>query len=477
MAQFNDDIFFASITELNSKLRAKEFSAVELTRAFCDRLEKLGPKYNALALSLRERAIRQAKDVDDDLKRERFRRPLQGIPFGAKDLLSVAGQVTTWGARPFAGQVFDYDATVLKKIAATGGILTGKLSMVELAGGGGYRYASASLQGAGINPWDRSRWSGGSSSGSGSAVAAGLVTYALGSETWGSIVTPSAFCGLTGLRPTYGLVSRYGAMALSWTMDKIGPLCRSAEDCGIVLGVIAGGDSNDAASANKSFYYAPQYARLVKDIRVGFAPVDFAEWADPETRPDYQKALETLRSLGLQMSETKLPELPYPLVAGTVITAEGSSIFEPLIRDGRIDQLADRKQVAGLKAGLQVPAHDYLKAMRLRTQIQHKLREMFGSLDVLISPSRFSPATKLSQPLDKPPVERPEPKEQGLRHLNAASNLAGLPCLSLPCGFGGGLPIGLSLVSRPFSENLLLTIGREFQKQTDWHKRRPPVGA
>ena len=187
-----------------------------------------------------------------------------------KILLSVAGQITTWGAKPFAAQVFDYDATVITKLARTGAILTGKLAMVELAGGGGYRFAAASLFGAGLNPWDRSTVVRRSSSGSGSAVAAGIVPFALGSETSGSIITPAAFCGVTGLRPTYGLVSRYGAMALSWTMDKIGPMCRTAEDCGIVLQVIAGKDGNDPGSAGKSFYYAPQFAKELKQVRIGF---------------------------------------------------------------------------------------------------------------------------------------------------------------------------------------------------------------
>src|SRR3712207_6392389 len=242
MPEFNDDVFFASATEISAALRARKYSATELTRAFCDRLERLGPRFNALALSMRDLAVRQAKEGDDELKRERFRGPLQGVPYGAKDLLSVAGQITTWGAKPYAAQVFDYDATVLTKLARTGAILTGKLAMVELAGGGGYRFAAASMFGPGLNPWDRSRWSGGSSSGSGSAVAAGLVPFALGSETSGSILTPAAFCGVTGLRPTYGLVSRYGAMQLSLTMDKLGPMCRTAEDCGIVLHAIAGKD-------------------------------------------------------------------------------------------------------------------------------------------------------------------------------------------------------------------------------------------
>src|SRR6266403_1548695 len=306
MAELSDDVFFGSISEINAKLRAKEFSAVELTRAFCGRLERLGPRYNALALSLQEQAIQKARDVDGEIKRDRLR-PLTGIPYGVKDLLAVKGHPTTWGAKPYAGQVFDENAFVIDKLDKAGAILIGKLAMVELAGGGGYRFPAASLTGPGLNPWDRSRWSGGSSSGSGAATAAGLVMFALGSETSGSILTPSAFCGVTGLRPTYGLVSRRGAMALSWTLDKIGPLARSAEDCGLVLGAVAGNDPQDPGSAGKGFNFAPQYARKMADIRVGFAPGDFTEWAEPSARPDFAKALDTIRSLGVQVTEAKLP--------------------------------------------------------------------------------------------------------------------------------------------------------------------------
>ena len=475
MPEFSDDIFFSPITELNAKLKAKEFSAVELARAFSDRLEKLGPRYNALALSFRERAVRKAKDVDGDLKRERYRGPLQGVPYAAKDLLSAAGSPTTWGAKPYAGQVFDYDAAVLKRLEKSGAILTGKLAMVELAGGGGYRYAAASLTGPGLNPWDRTRWSGGSSSGSGSAVAAGLVPFALGSETWGSILTPAAYCGITGLRPTYGLVSRHGAMALSWTMDKIGPMCRSAEDCGLVLRAIAGGDSNDPGSAGKSFYYAPQFARKLPDLKVGFAPADIEVWAEPSTRPAFRAALDVLRSLGARMVETKLPDFPYSQVAGTIISAEGSAIFEPLIRGGQVEQLADRKQIAGLKAGLDIAAKDYLKAMRIRSLIRKEMQKLFTQVDVLVSPSCFDPATKISDPVDSGYVPKPAPTDRGLSDLGAAGNLAGLPALSIPCGFAGSLPVALQLVGRPFSENNVLALGKAFQDRTDWHKRRPAV--
>ena len=473
MADFSDDIYFATISELSEKLKARAFTAVELTRAFSGRLSKFGPRYNALALSLEQSALKDARDVDGDLRRERFRGPLQGIPFGAKDLLSVAIKPTTWGARPYADQRFDYDATVLNKLSRAGALLAGKLAMVELAGAGGYRFASASLTGPGLNPWDTTRWAGGSSSGSAAAVAAGLVPFAIGSETWGSILTPCAYCGVTGLRPTYGLVSRYGVMALSWSMDKIGPICRSAEDCGQVLRVISGGDTNDSSSAGKSFYYAPQYAKKLADLRVGFAPGDLTQWAEAPTRSAFQAAMEAIRGLGVQMVEVQLPALPYAEVAGTIIAAEGSAVFEPLISSGRVEQLADQKQIAGLKAGLEIPAKDYLRAMRIRSMIRDELGKMFAKVDVLVSPSCFSTATKIDAALDEAPGPEAAVRPRGLSDLGAAGNLAGLPALSLPCGFAEGLPVALQLVSRPFGENTLLALGVEFQKRTDWHRRRP----
>ncbi|MCS7316574.1 MAG: amidase [Bryobacterales bacterium] len=475
MAAFDENLFFATIGELNARLLRREFSAVELARAFLDRLEALGPRYNALALSMRETALEQARRADDEIRRGRRRGPLQGIPYGAKDLLSVAGKPTAWGARPYARQTLPYTATVLRKLERVGAVLIGKLAMIELAGGGGYRWASASMHGPCLNPWDTSRWAGGSSSGSGAAVAAGLVPFALGSETWGSIVTPAAYCGVTGLRPTYGLVSRYGAMALSWTMDKIGPLARSAEDCGLILQVISGGDSQDPGSAGKSFYYAPQYARPLKELRAGFAPADFEEWAEPAARPDFLKALDTLRGLGLQFRQVRLPEFPYSAVAGLIIDAEGSAAFEDLITSGRVNELDDARQIAGLRAGLEIAAKDYLRAMRIRRLIQQELRKLLADVDLLVSPARFGPASRISEPLDRPRSQASRPKDRGLSDLGAAGNLAGLPALVLPCGFAGGLPVAIQLVGRPFSENTLLAVGREFQRVTDWHRRRPPA--
>jgi aspartyl-tRNA(Asn)/glutamyl-tRNA(Gln) amidotransferase subunit A len=467
------DVFFATISELNAGLRKREFSALELTRAFTARLEKLGPLYNALALPLTAQAIRQAKAVDKDLERGRWRGPLQGIPYGVKDLLSYAGQPTTWGARPYAGQVFDHHATVVERLNGVGAVLAGKLAMVELAGGGGYRMPGASLTGPGLNPWDRTRWAGGSSSGPAAAVAAGLVPFAIGSETSGSIVTPAAFCGVTALRPTYGLVSRYGAMALAWTLDKLGPFCRDAQDCGLVLQGIAGGDPRDPGSAGKSFYYTPQYARPMKELRVGYAPVDFAEWAEPAAQPAFQQALAALRDTGVPLAEKTLPDFPYGAVISTIISAEGSSVFEPLISSGKVDELADPRQIAGLKAGLEIPAKDYLKAMRIRRLVQAAFARLFAGVDLLVAPARLGPAPSAAEPLDRR-AERPAPKSPGMTPLIPAGNLAGLPALVLPCGFAGSLPVALQLVGRPFSENTLLAVGRDFQNRTDWHKRRLP---
>jgi aspartyl-tRNA(Asn)/glutamyl-tRNA(Gln) amidotransferase subunit A len=467
MANFNDDIFFSSITELHNGIKARKYSSVELTRAFCDRLEKLGPRYNALALSLRESSIRKAHDADGEILRDRIRSPLQGVPYAVKDLVAVAKHPTTWGAKPYAGQVFAEDASIVKRLGKVGAVLIGKLSMVELAGGGGYRFAAASLQGPGLNPWDRTRWSGGSSSGSGSAVAAGLVPWAVGTETSGSILTPAAFCGITGLRPTYGLVSRAGCMALSWTLDKIGPMARSAEDCGHILNAMAGGDADDPGSANKRFYYAPQFAPPMNEVKVGYNPADFTDGVVPEARGVFAEALNTMRSLGVKLVEAKIPDFPYGAMVATIISAEMGSIFEDLVTSGKVDDLADKRQIAGIKVSQEVLAKDYLRAMRIRRMVQQDFAKLFFDVDMFLAPARSGPANRISEPLDRPGVPATP--------LIPAGNLAGLPALSLPCGFVEKLPVAIQLVGPPFSENKLIAAGKAFQSQTDWHKQRPPA--
>ena len=475
MAIAGVDLFFSSAAELNAGWRKGNFSSEELTKAYLDRLERLGPEHNALAVSLRKEAIKKAKDVDKDRKIQRFRGRLQGVPFGAKDLLAWPGHPTTWGAKPYATQTFDDAATVLKKLEKMGAVLIGKLAMVELAGGPSYRWAKASLTGPCLNPWDKTRWAGGSSSGSGASVAAGMVGFALGSETSGSILTPSAFCGISGLRPTYGMVSRAGAMALSWTLDKLGPMARTVEDCGIILDAIAGGDAGDPMSAGKGFVYAPQFSRPLSDYTVAYAPVDWDEWVEPETRAAYAETLKVFKGMGMQVKEMELPDFPYGALVGTIIQAEAASIFEELIASGKVDELADERQIAGLKAATEVLAKDYLKAMRIRRQVMSEFRSFFSETDMLLSPTRRGVANLVSQPLDSPAAAAPTERKRGLIGHIAAGNLAGLPALTMPCGLVNGLPIGVTVMSRAFNENALLAVGKEFQQRTDWHKRRPAL--
>lgn len=470
------EVYFASIRQLNGMLRERKLSSVELTKAFCDRLERLGPKYNALALMLRKPALETAKDADGDMKRERFRGPLQGIPYAAKDLLALAGSVTTWGAKPYADQKFDYTATVLERLSKKQSPLAAKLAMVELAGGPSYSGAGASLTGPCLNPWNIDRWAGGSSSGSGAAVAAGLTPFAIGTETSGSIVTPAAYCGITGLRPTFGLVSRHGAMSLSSSLDKIGPMCRTAEDCGIVLEAIAGGDSRDPYSSGKSFYFAPQFVRPLKDIRVAYAPVDFEGWAEPETRAAFRQALDAVRSMGVQLVEKALPQVQASLF--TILSAEASHEFRALIESNRVDELADKQQIDGLRNGLKVTAVDYLKAKEAARELRDKFAEFFFEVDAVLAPSRTGVALKAGVPFSQQTPKRENPKDRGNQGIIPQSNIAGVPAISLPCGFvdaeGGALPVGIQFVARHWNENLLIKLGMEFQQRTDWHKRRPP---
>src|SRR6476661_7375716 len=227
----SEDILFLSVTELGKRIRARRLSPVELTESYLDRSRSIGPKLNAYATLTPELALQQAHAAEKEIAAGKYRGPLHGIPYAAKDLLAVKGYPTTWGARPYADQRFDYDATVIKKLEQAGAVLLGKAAMIELAGGMGYRFASASISGAAKNPWNEGCWTCGSSSGSGAIVSAGLAAFAIGTETWGSIVCPSAFCGISGFRPTFGRVSRHGAMALAYSMDKIGPMARSTEDC------------------------------------------------------------------------------------------------------------------------------------------------------------------------------------------------------------------------------------------------------
>jgi len=464
-----DDVAFGSIPELGRLLRARKLSSTDLTELYLERLERFGPRYNCVVTVTPERALAEAATADRELRAGRIRGPLHGIPYGVKDLLAAKGYPTTWGAEPYRSQSFDEDATVVARLGAAGAVLVAKLAMVELAGGMGYSQANASFTGPGKTPWSVDYWSGGSSSGPGSAVAAGLVPFAIGSETSGSILTPAAYCGITGLRPTYGLVSRHGAMALSWTMDKLGPMARSAEDCALVLAAIAGRDPLDASSVPRGFRMPAPEPRA-RRFRIG-VPKGVIDAVQGEVAENFTIALDVLRSVAEIVPDVDLPDLPFGVVGGVIIAAEGLSAFDDLVDGNRLKDLTAPEDRTGGYGALAISACDYLRALRVRRLMGRAYDELLKPFDAIATPTR----TTVASPLDKA-FRDAYPEVRGGVSMIGASNVVGVPAISVPNGFGpGGLPTGLSLVARAFDEAKLVRIARAYQARTDWHKRRPEV--
>ncbi|MDX6694203.1 MAG: aspartyl-tRNA(Asn)/glutamyl-tRNA(Gln) amidotransferase subunit [Blastocatellia bacterium] len=466
-----DDTFFSSISELAALLRARRVSPVELTEGYLARLEKFGPRLGAVASVMRATALKEARVAEREIRAGRYRGPLHGVPYGAKDLLATRDAPTTWGAAPYKDQQFKEDATVVRKLREAGAVLVAKLAMVELAGGMGYNEASASLTGACRTPWNTEFWSGGSSSGPGAAVAAGLVAFAIGSETSGSIITPAAFCGIAGLRPTYGRVSRHGAMALSWTLDKLGPMCRTAEDCGIVFQAIAGRDPLDASSKDDDISRLPHAVHVGFRKRLRIAVMkDSYEKAQPAVRDNFLRSLDALRKTADVLMDVALPDFPYGAAVGTIVDAEGASAFRELIESGRVQELASPTGRVGGYAASLVTAVDYLHAMRLRAPARRAWSEMFTNYDALVAPSRSSVAYPINKTFD-----------QAYPNLGAASpigacNLVGVPAISVPNGFGeNNLPTGIQFIGPAWEETNLIKLAVGYQRATDWHKRRPDL--
>ena len=412
-----DDLAFSSLAVLGGKLRAGEVSSVELTKFFLSRLEKFGSRYNCVVNITREIALADAAKADEELKSGKIRGPLHGIPYGAKDLLATKGIPTTWGCAPFKDRVFDQDAAVVTKLREAGAILAAKLSMVELAGGMGYRQANASLTGPGRNPWKPSQWSGGSSSGSGSAVAAGLVPFAIGTETWGSITVPSSFCGITGLRPTYGRVSKSGAMALSWTLDKIGPMARNAHDCGTILNAIAGHDPDDPSTTERPYQY-PSLEQHAKGFKIAVIKGG-VDKADPEVKENFNRALDVFKTFAT-IDEIEIPDLPFSLVARTVLSAEAAAVdawFAPY------------------DAVLTLPTAD-----------------------------------------TAPTADGPFGGSASSISLGGPGNVCGTPAIVVPSGLTKErLPTAIQLDGRAYSENRLIALAVAFQNATAWHLEHPEI--
>ena len=462
-----DAAVFAPVRALAEGVRARRISPVVLAELFLDRLERLGPRYNAVVTVTRERALAAARRAEREIAGGRYRGPLHGIPYGAKDLLATAGGIpTTWGAAPLREQRFDFDATVIGKLDEAGAVLAAKLAMVELAGGMGYRQPHASFTGPGLNPWRADAWSGGSSSGSGSAVAAGLVPFAIGSETWGSILSPAGNCGITGLRPTYGRVSRHGAMALSWTLDKLGPLALTADDCGLVLAAIAGRDLADPTSSRRPFHYED---RAFAGRRFRFGVLEGATaGCQPAVIASFERSLDVLRAMGT-VEAVSLPDLPYELITRTILWAEGASALEDLVESGAISELTAPEDRYVAYARDAILAKDYLKALRLRNVVAREIDRVLAGLDALVAPGRSTVATPVDAEF-RSAVRGSAPDPMG-----AIGNSAGLPAIAVPNGFSeDGLPTSLQFMGRAWEENTILAAARTYQVLTDWHLRHPP---
>ena len=460
-------VAFRTIRELGADLRAGRLSPVDLAEQCLHRLETVGGKLNAVVTLTRERALEQARRAERELRAGRDRGPLHGIPYGAKDLLATSGGIpTTWGAVPFRNRCFDYDATVIRRLEEAGAVLVAKLAMVEFAGGMGYRQPNASFTGPGISPWSPDVWSGGSSSGSGSAVGAGCVPFAIGSETWGSILSPATFCGVTGLRPTYGRVSRHGAMALCWTLDKLGPLALTADDCGLVLDAIAGPDAADPTSSGRPYRYDADDTGRPFRLAVVRGTVDGAQ---PAVRDAFLKALDTLRALGT-IEEITLPDRPYEAMTRVILWAEASSASETLIESGGIAELTAPEDRITPYARDVVLAKDYLRALKLRGVVAREIDGVLRRYDAIVGPSRAAVGARLGEEF-RSPIRGGAPDV-----LGAVGNAAGLPAVGVPCGLTpDGLPVGIQFMGRAWDENVVLAAARAWQSRTDFHRRRPPL--
>jgi len=447
---------FSSIRQMSKALADRKVSSVELTQMYLGRLKTIAKGHNAVAELTESLALEQARKADASPGKS----VLNGIPFGVKDLLATKGIPTRWGSPGHADQMFDYNATIVQKLEDAGAVLLAKLEMIELAGGGNYNVANASRMGPCLSAWDKTLWAGGSSSGSGASTALGCVGFSLGSETSGSIVCPSAFNGCTGFRPTYGRVSRHGAMALCWTLDKLGPICRSAEDCGIVLDAIAGPDPNDGSAMREKLNLRSRGPKP----KIGLVKEKFKDSKAEVCEKAYQNVLDVLRKQGYETVEVAYPDLPYSPAIDIIVNAEGASAHEHFIRGERFQMLQDINQVAGFAAALEVKAVDYLWAMRLRSEAL-KANAVWDKCDCIFTPAFYHKAIPADQPFDKTWVN--------MGGDEGPSNLLGWPAMAFPIGFEDGAPIGGQIIAPAMREDVCFRVVRDFQRKSDFHEKHP----
>jgi Asp-tRNA(Asn)/Glu-tRNA(Gln) amidotransferase A subunit family amidase len=439
----DEELAFLPVTELSELLRRRKVTSTRLTELYLARLERFDHVLKCVVTLTSERALRQARAADAEIARGHYRGPLHGVPWGAKDLLAVRGYPTTWGAAPYRAQVIDEDATVVRRLDDAGAVLVAKLTLGELAMGDVW------FGGTTKNPWKPDQGSSGSSAGPASAAAAGLVGFTIGSETLGSISSPSTRCGATGLRPSFGRVPRTGAMALSWTMDKLGPICRNVEDCALVLDAIHGPDGRDASAVAAPFHY--EAALSPRSVRVGYVKSAFdRDEKEYPTKPLDLAALDVVRSLAGELVPVELPDLPYGALR-VILTAEAAAAFDDLTRSGRDAELTRQDADAWpntFRVARFIPAVDYINANRVRALAIEQWARLMKTVDVIVAPTG---STQL-----------------------LATNLTGHPAVIVPSGFrDDGTPVSITFLGGLFDEGKMLAVANAYQRATEWSRRRP----
>jgi Asp-tRNA(Asn)/Glu-tRNA(Gln) amidotransferase A subunit family amidase len=451
-----EDAAFWPVTELAPLLRSRAVTSTALAKMYIARMKRYSPKLLCLITLTEDLALERASDADKEIRQGAYRGPLHGIPFGVKDLFDTKGIRTTWGAEPFENRVPDEDATCVDRLHKAGAVLIAKLSMGALAQGDLW------YEGRTKNPWNLERGSSGSSAGSASATSAGLVGFSLGTETLGSIVSPSTECGTVGLRPTYGRVSRHGAMALSWTMDKIGPICRGVEDCAIVLNAIYGPDGHDRSVSADPFHWEPR--KPLRAMKVGVLQSAFDRFGagrgggrggNPEALAEqkavYTQALEDLKKAGVSMTPVEYDEGRLPM--RFLLEAEGAAAFDDITRDGEVRTLkgqAPSDWPNTFRSSRLIPAVEYIRAQRARTQIVERFEKFMADWDVVVIP---------------------------FGSLLTTTNLTGNPQVVLKCGFSGGLPRSIGFLGKIYDEGSPLRVALAYEQATEWHRKNPTLSA
>jgi Asp-tRNA(Asn)/Glu-tRNA(Gln) amidotransferase A subunit family amidase len=451
-----NELAFLPVSELSELVRRNRVTSMQLTQMYLARIKKYDPVLKCVITLTEDRALEQARAADVEIRRGKYRGPLHGIPWGAKDLLAVRGYKTTWGAGPFKDQVIDTDATVVQRLDAAGAVLIAKLTLGELAQGDIWFGATTK------NPWKVDQGSSGSSAGPASATAAGLVGFTIGSETLGSISSPSTRCGTTGLRPTFGRVPRTGAMALSWTMDKIGPICRSVEDCALVLDAIYGPDGQDNSVISADFHWNASLSP--KQLRIGYVKSAFdtplTDPKDPKrtlhaTKKFDDAALDVFKRLGINLIPVDLPDVAYDAMR-LILTAEAAAAFDELTRSDRDKLLVQQGKFDWpntFRTSRFIPAVDYVNANRVRSMAIQKWDDLMRTVDVIVTPTSAANLLQL-----------------------VATNLTGHPAVIVPNGFReDGTPVSLTFLGGLFEEGKLLAVARAYQEATGFHLKHPAV--